>query len=209
MKKEKSKERTEEYFNSTAADYDNSHDGRFVRCMYQEILNRMEHIQASRILDLGCGNGNVIALLREQRPASYYGLDISQSMIREAKKRLGDQVTLDVGDAEELPYENQSFDLIICNASFHHYPNPQKALKEMKRVLQPGGIILLGDPTLPGRFFTSALNWFMKYSDSGDAKIWSKKEIIKLFETNGFQVKGWKYINYQSFMFEAVRKEEN
>lgn len=209
MGSKKSDELTKTYFDSTAGDYDNSFDGKFVRSMYQEILNRVKVIPGDSILDLGCGNGNVIALLQSNLTASvrYYGLDISANMIEEAKRRLGEQVSLQVGDVLHLPYEDQKFDLIICNASFHHYLNPQKAVNEMKRVLKKDGIIILGDPTLRGKLLVLILNWFMKFSRSGDAKIWHKQEIIGLFTNNGFQVENWQYINHQTFMFNAILKE--
>lgn len=206
MKDNRGLKLTESYFDSTAADYDNSHDGKFVRCMYQEILSRVKNIPNSRILDLGCGNGNVIALLKGSISAKYDGLDISEKMIGEAKKRLGNDVTLQVGNAEYLPYRDEEFEVIICNASFHHYKEPQKAVDEMKRVLKKGGMIILGDPTLRGKLPVRILNWFMKYSKSGDAKIWHKQEIIGFFEANGFQVENWNYINHQTFMFNAVLK---
>ena len=204
MRKESSKELTKQYFNSTAEDYDHSHDGKFVYCMYQRIVERAAALKPDSVLDLGCGNGNVIHLLKSRISAKYYGLDISEKMIEEAKKRFGNEVELCVGDAENLPYEDHTFDLIICNASFHHYTRAEKAVAEMKRVIKPDGTVILGDPTLPGKIFTNMLNCLMKYSHSGEAKIWHKKEIIPLFQRYGFQIKDWKKINYKTFMFSAT-----
>jgi ubiquinone/menaquinone biosynthesis C-methylase UbiE len=65
-----------------------------------------------------------------------YGLGISEKMIEIAKKNLGNKAELRVGDSEYMPWEDDSFDVIVCNASFHHYPNPKKVLLEMKRVLK-------------------------------------------------------------------------
>ena len=198
------KDTTRQYFDSTAETYDTSHDGQFVKGMYQEILTRMQQIPASSVLDLGCGNGNVICLLKKHVNARYYGLDLSEKMIEEAGKRLGGDVELTVGDAEKLPYEDNSFDVVICNASFHHYPSPEKAVNEIRRVLKPGGTLILGDPTAPFRLLVKILNWGMKFSNSGDARIWHKSEIIKLFRQNGFRVEKWKYVNHETFMMNAV-----
>lgn len=60
------KESTVKYFNDTAKDYDNSHDGKFVNCMYQEIVDRVRNLKGDKILDLGCGNGNIINLLKKK-----------------------------------------------------------------------------------------------------------------------------------------------
>lgn len=210
MSQEKSKKITKQYFDSTARDYDNSHDGRFVQCMYKEIVNQAEKVsrsgvQTRRILDLGCGNGNVTALLRERIPAKYYGLDLSENMIEEARQHLGDEVSLCVGDAEHLPYEDGMFDLLICNASFHHYPNPELAVDEMRRVLRPGGVIILGDPTFRSRIAAKVFNYFIKYSNSGDVHIWGKKEIIRLFGEHGFRVEDWRYISEKAFVCHVVK----
>ena len=204
MLRERSKELTVNHFDKTAKNYDNSSDGKFVQCMYQEILDRAEKIPAKRILDLGCGNGNAIALLRDRIPAEYYGLDISENMIEEARIRLGKAVSFSVGDAEHLPYENQTFDLIICNASFHHYPGPGMAVKEMKRVLKPGGTIILGDPTIKWKILVPIFDWLIKFTPSGDAKVWHKDDITVLFQENGFRVEQFKYLNQHAFMFNAV-----
>ena len=84
-----SKKITTDYFNKTAEDYDTSHDGKFVQCMYREILARVPDTRGQRLLDLGCGNGNILKTLNERILAEYYGLDISEKMIEEAGKKLG------------------------------------------------------------------------------------------------------------------------
>ena len=49
--------------------------------------------------------------------------------------KIGEEVQLKLGDSEAMPWEDESFDVIFCNASFHHYPNPKTALSEMKRLV--------------------------------------------------------------------------
>ncbi|MFT4007582.1 MAG: class I SAM-dependent methyltransferase, partial [Lacrimispora sp.] len=130
IEKSDRKKVTKEYFDSQAEFYDTSHDGKFVKCMYKEIVKRVMSLPGEKILDLGCGNGNIISLLKEKRKGDYYGADISAKMIQEAKKRLGPDVELKVADVVKLPYETEMFDIIICNASFHHYTEPDKAVEE-------------------------------------------------------------------------------
>lgn len=205
MRQEDIKQRTETYFNGTASSYDSSHDGQFVRCLYREILDMTKEMNPRRVLDLGCGNGNLTSLLAKRHRAEYFGLDLSENMIEEAKERLGVQAVLTVGDAEALPYEADFFDLLLCNASFHHYPNPRKALSEMRRVLKPGGILILGDPTLPSRLLTGFINRFMKFSNSGDARLWHKKELLPLLLEYGFQVQEWRKVNGKAFLFRGIK----
>ena len=122
--KKRMQEKTKSYFDKEAKEYDSSSDGKFVKCMYSEIVSRVMELQGRKILDLGCGNGNVIRMLQENREAEYSGVDISEAMIREAQKRVGKGVELKAADAAALPYSNDIFEIIICNASFHHYTDP-------------------------------------------------------------------------------------
>lgn len=195
---------TRQHFDQTAEDYDNSHDGKFVQCMYEEIISRALTLEGNSILDLGCGNGNIIRMLESKKEAEYYGLDLSESMIEQAKKRVSSGVKLEVGDAIQMPYPDESFDLIICNASFHHYTQPGKAVSEIRRVLKTGGVLILGDPTLP-KLLLPVVNAFMPWSDSGDYKLYGKKSITFLLETNGFTAGQWRRINYRTFVLNAKR----
>lgn len=190
-----------------AEDYDASYDGRFVRCMYREVVRRAVSLPGDRVLDLGCGNGNLIRMLREVKRASCWGADLSPQMIREAGKNLGDKVNLAVADAAALPYGDGQFDIVICNASFHHYTEPERAVEEIRRVLRTGGTLILGDPTIPGRLARKLLNRAVHKRDSGDYKIYGKTEITSLFAARGFRVHSWKRINFRSFVFEAEKVE--
>lgn len=174
--------------------------------MYGEIVDRVEALPGNYILDLGCGNGNIISLLKKRKKASYYGVDLSEKMIREAKKRVGKDVALTTADAMNLPFQDEMFDIVICNASFHHYTRPLTAVKEIKRVLKPGGTLVLGDPTCPA-LLRKLLNWGLHLSPSGDFRIYGKKDILPLFSENGFLVQNWKRLNYRSFVFHATKQE--
>lgn len=188
------KKTTEKHFDEIAGNYDNSYDGKFVRCMYDEIVTRTLQKNPTDILDLGCGNGNVLNLLREKSDANLYGIDLSEEMIRHAQKRLGSRVELQVGDAEKLPYGEYQFDVIICNASFHHYIHPDVVIAEMKRVLKPQGTLILGDPTAPFDWYLRFLNWGLKWINSGDYHMYGKSEITNLLEKHGFSVSQFKRI---------------
>ncbi len=197
------KRTTEKYFDEIAGNYDKSYDGKFVRCMYDEIITRTLQKDPADILDLGCGNGNVLDLLQQKSDARLYGIDLSEKMIQQAKKRFGDKVELQIGDAEKLPYRERFFDIIICNASFHHYIHPDMVIEEMKRVLKPQGTIILGDPTAPFEWYLGFLNWGLKWINSGDFHIYGKKEIINIFQKHGFTVTQYKKISNRAFILNA------
>ena len=65
-----------------------------------------------------------------------------------------------MGDCENLPFEENSFDAIICSNSFHHYPNPEKFFESAKRVLRPGGRLILQDYTAP-----KFILWIMNHTE--------------------------------------------
>ena len=200
------KEETKRYFDQVAGAYDGSFDGRFVKCMYREAVARAAALPGSRVLDLGCGTGNLIRLLREVKPASYCGADLSEQMIRQARRSLGAGASLVTADAAALPYGDGAFDIVVCNASFHHYTEPERAAGEIRRVLRPGGTLILGDPTFPGRLPRKLLNQALHKRGSGDYRISGKREITALFTGSGFLVHSWKRINLRAFRFEAVRQ---
>lgn len=179
-----SKDKTKQHFDKTASDYNNSHDGKFVEPMYDVIVDEIQKLESGRILDVGCGNGNLFSLLPDGK-YELFGVDFSENMIVEAKMNCSNKATFSVADAEKLPFESDTFDIIVCNASFHHYIHPDTVLEEMHRVLKDGGKLLIGDPYMP-TVVRSVMNVFIRFSDSGDYHIYGLDEMKKLFLKNGF-----------------------
>lgn len=102
-------------------------------------------------------------------------------------------VDFKVGDSEDLPFENCSIDIITCINSFHHYPNPEKVVSEITRVLKPNGTLILGEIwILP--IFRNIINAFLPYMKTGDYKIYSSKEIKTLFAKKNIVLLEKKYI---------------
>ncbi|MBU3153693.1 methyltransferase domain-containing protein [Clostridium estertheticum] len=199
------KENSKINFNKQAESYDESHDGKFVAPMYNEIISRIMLIKPEKLLDVGCGTGNVLMKLVGNN-IELYGLDLSEKMIEVAQKNLDNRAELRVGDSECMPWGNNTFDVIVCNASFHHYPNPEKTLLEMKRILKFNGTLIIGDPTSPV-VIRKILNLYCKRSSSGDYKIYCKKEIEKLLIKCGFKPSNFKKINNKSFAINANIKK--
>lgn len=107
------------------------------------------------ILDVGCGTGlNLIEAARRFRPARLLaGIDISPGMVARAQAKtaaLGLPAQIIQGDAEQLPYPSGLFDLVICNSVFHWFKDRPRAMREMARVLRPGGQLVLITATAPG-----------------------------------------------------------
>jgi len=193
-------------FDSQAETYDYKVYGEHARKLYQPISERLEKIQYDSILDIGCGTGAILKKLLEQNHTiDAYGIDLSSNMIEVAKRKLNGSANLLVGDAENLPYNAHSFDVVMCTDSFHHYPDPDRVIREIYRVLCTRGTLILSDcyqPTV-SRFI---MNLFMKYSKEGDIKIYSKNEIERLFHQNNFSTFSWGRVNNTSFI--AIGKKE-
>jgi SAM-dependent methyltransferase len=98
------------------------------------------------ILDAGCGNGRYTHfLLREaDSDARITGFDYSQQMLRRARTRLNSpRATHVAADLARLPYADASFDAAVCGWVLEHLPDPRPGLRELARVLRPGGKLLL------------------------------------------------------------------
>ena len=118
----------------------------------QEELVKQANIQHNqRVLDLGCGTGTLVVLLKRKYPAAQIvGLDPDPKALRRAKKkvtRAGVAVQLDEGFADELPYDEGTFDRVLSSFMFHHLEEQEreKTLREVLRVLKPGGSFHLLD----------------------------------------------------------------
>jgi ubiquinone/menaquinone biosynthesis C-methylase UbiE len=100
-----------------------------------------------RLLDVGCGTGSA-SRAASAVAGSIVGIDLSSQMLREAAELADgvDNVAFVRADAEALPFADASFTAAICTNSFHHYPDPVRALREIARVLTPGGRLVIGDP---------------------------------------------------------------
>ncbi|QFJ53515.1 class I SAM-dependent methyltransferase [Pseudobutyrivibrio xylanivorans] len=182
---EEYKDLTIKEFTKAADIYESNQAGIYEMCKddYPYIASELAQEDYQDLLDCGCGTGPMISLLHEKDSTKHYtGLDITPRMIEVAKSKNLNGVDWVVGDCENLPFEDNSFDVIICSNSFHHYPNPQKFFNSVKRVLRPNGRLILQDYTAP-----SIVLWFMNHTEMplanlighGDVKAYSLDEIRK------------------------------
>ena len=150
MTSEEYKALTVKEFTRAAAIYDSGHAGIYELCKddYPPILEELEKGSFQDLLDVGCGTGPMIELLAERYPEKRYtGLDLTPKMIEAANAKGLPNTEFLVGDSENLPFEDDRFDAVICANSFHHYPNPQRFFDGVARVLRPGGRFILRDYT--------------------------------------------------------------
>ncbi len=111
----------------------------------QALIERARPIGPSdRVLDLGCGTGIVARLLRERLggAARIAGLDVSPPMIAKART-LAPELDWHEGNAMALPFADGSFDVVMCQQMLQFVPDPRAAVREIRRVLAPGGRLLV------------------------------------------------------------------
>ena len=124
---------SKKHFDGQAADYDRrdtyyySRNGK-ISC--RDVAGQIKELPYESLLDVGCGTGFLMELLIKQRPAHYCGADLSDEMIRVAKEKRIDGAEFVVSSADKLPYPDETFDIVTCSQSFHHYPYPDKAMAE-------------------------------------------------------------------------------
>jgi ubiquinone/menaquinone biosynthesis C-methylase UbiE len=103
----------------------------------------------SNILDVGCGTGKLLRRAHTYWPeAQLIGVDPANGMI-ETAKRLTPDATFFTGQAEALPLPDASVDLAFSTISFHHWQNQAAGIREIARVLRPGGYFVLVDASFP------------------------------------------------------------
>lgn len=122
----------------------------YVEATARETLARLELRSGDRLLDVGCGTGALLeALARHPLGIGLAGVDPSSRMLEIARAKLapraGAPVDLRIGWAEEIPHEAASFDVVTSCSVFHYCLDPKRALAEARRVLRPGGRLLITD----------------------------------------------------------------
>lgn len=128
--------------------------GRFMRGLYERVASDVAAArlpEGSRVLDVGTGPGRVPLAIAHAAPGlRVEGLDLSPEMVGHARRNaveagLGDSVSFTVGDVADLPYDDASFDLVVSTMSQHHWRDAAAGLRELRRVLRPGGQVWIYD----------------------------------------------------------------
>lgn len=97
------------------------------------------------VLDLGCGDGLNSSILFNQGIKKIVGVDIAKVLINKAKNNNPD-IKFYIGSAEAIPFKNGQFNVVLVDSVFHHIYDFTKAVKEIKRVLVPGGLLCFIEP---------------------------------------------------------------
>jgi len=98
----------------------------------------------SRALEVGCGPGHITKLMADSG-AEVTGVDLAPGMVAEAGK-LHPDIEFKEATVEQLPFDSETFDVVLVNFTIHHFARPAKACTEIRRVLKPGGKFVFAGP---------------------------------------------------------------
>lgn len=148
--------------------------------VHQAILQVVanEVAEPTSILDVGCGTGRLLRTARTRWPhAQLIGVDPAEGMV-EVARQLAPEIPFHVGSAEALPLPDASVEVVCSTLSFHHWGDQAAGLREVARVLRPGGRFLLADFALPA--------WLSRLMHH--ARFHSRAQLRTLFTETGLQV---------------------
>jgi demethylmenaquinone methyltransferase/2-methoxy-6-polyprenyl-1,4-benzoquinol methylase len=110
-----------------------------------------------QILDIATGTGDLALMMAKLHPDKIIGLDISAGMLEVGKQKinnakLSEKIDMIVGDSEEMPFENDTFDAITVSFGVRNFANLDKGIKEIARVLKPAGVLVILETSNPTNF---------------------------------------------------------
>lgn len=159
----------------------------YVEATTRETLRRMPMTPTARVLDVGCGTGELLRRLRARYPrASLAGLDPVAEMLSVARGKLSGNEDLQIGYADALPWPAASFDVVVSCNMFHYISHPVEALREMARVIRPGGALVLTD-WCDDYLACRVCNLYLRLTNRAFYKTYREAECLTLLRQAGFR----------------------
>lgn len=173
------------------------------------VFDLLKNANFRKVADLGCGSGGYLDI-KKQYDCLYFGLDFSENMVNAAANRAKEMgiekgAFIQQGNVENTPYEDNFFDLVLAIGLIEYFENPDKLIKEIKRILRQGGILTI-QSFIPNPY-VYALNPilgpildFIRFMKRKGNKIMHKKytkgQLDDLLLKNGFQPIDFAYSNF-------------
>jgi len=136
-----------------------------------------------RLLDIGCGAGLNVKYW-EQKGFRLFGIDLSHRALKLANSVVP-EAAFSVADGQNLPFDNDTFDIITALGVIEHFPNPKKGFEETYRILKPGGKACL---VVPNSFGKLGKVLGFKGTEQEQELLLTMNEWIELIESTGFKV---------------------
>jgi len=136
-----------------------------------------------QILDIATGTGDLALMMANLNPDRIVGLDISEGMLEVGKQKinkanLSDKIEMIVGDSEEMPFQNDTFDAITVSFGVRNFANLDKGITEIARVLKPTGVLVILETSNPTKFpFKQGYKFYTNFILPIIGKIFSKDKV--------------------------------
>lgn len=158
----------------------------YVDSTTRETLKRLPMTPIARVLDVGCGTGELLMRLRAKYPDAWLaGLDPVPEMLDVARDKLSGKEDLRIGYADSLPWPSASFDVVASCNMFHYISHPVEALREMARVIRPGGALVLTD-WCDDYLACRVCNLYLRLTNRAFYKTYRQAECLDLLGKAGF-----------------------
>lgn len=153
----------------------------------RETRRRLALKPGEHLLDVGCGTGLLLATLAESIPgARLSGVEPSSGMLAVARERLGGSAKLAQGPAEALPFPDGHFDVVVSTSAFHYFRQPRTAVREMSRVLRPGGRLVISDWCLD-YLTVRLLDGWLRLTDPAHFRSYGSRQLAAFLEAAGME----------------------
>jgi ubiquinone/menaquinone biosynthesis C-methylase UbiE len=162
---------------------DFSQIAKHIESVAEEFVGRLNVQPGIKVLDVACGSGN-LAVVAAQKGADVTGIDIADNLVEAAKKRaesLGLNIKFEQGDAEAMPYEDDSFDVVMTMYGAMFAPRPEVVADELVRVCKPGGTVAMANWTprgFAGQMFKLATK-YLPPPDMPSPVLWGVTDTVK------------------------------
>lgn len=175
-------------YDETAGDYDEEWAS-YVDATTRETLRRLTLPEEASVLDVGCGTGALLDELRRLDAGRFrVGVDLSPRMLSEAVRKTKGEVPVSAALAEALPFGDSTFDVVVsCNA-FHFFVDPRSFLAEARRVLRPGGRLVVTD-WCDDYWACWLCDYYLRFTNEAHTRIFGSEDLRSLLEETGFRVR--------------------
>jgi len=153
---------------------------------FYAILARRYGQRGSRLLEIGSGLGHLVGQLEDSFET--YGMDLNHWAVIESKAVV-DKSGLQTASAEEIPFANDTFGVVIIKHIVEHLPDPEKAIAEIGRVTAPGGILILATPNLDSLLKPWKGESWIGYQDPTHISLKAPSVWLDWIQNSGFSLK--------------------
>jgi len=160
----------------------------YLDASFEMTFEIVSSLPARRVLDVACGTGRLLELLaRQSEHVALTGIDRVPAMLEVAKKRLYQRAALLEGEAQKLPFDDAKFCLVTSTNALHYFPNVDTALREIRRVISPGGNLIITD-WCRDYFWMKVLNGLLPWTRHAHVHTFSVIELKRCLVEAGFSI---------------------